>query len=655
MPNATVKAVLAFSPATVIAQSTTDSDGRYTLSIPADYIGRDLLIIAEKTVNNQLVRVSALLPALPPQGYAGANLDAYTTLATEEILRYARSQNLTALSPNGVATVVDRVREAVRNRDTLSLVVGQTLPQTIGEGLLDEPLRDQVRQRVEEQAQNLRPATGDVATAKQITQMLRDYSATWLDRGTGEALRLERTVREQEQILEQQIVQPLEAFTGRGLDFVIRLLGLEEPGGSDPHDSLNGLPPGRYREVLRNGRYELEPNGNAPDNRTWYVESGAFACTVTTANALSEFALSPEAGRVSFALRKDGDPSVQHDGVFEVTQRDAQNRATQLRVQFRLSDSGLRQPIQFNGTANTTPREDGSFRTVSLTGTLQSQFADLNVTNLVYDTYPVSERVKQVSAVRVQATLKSDQSLTLDLQNLNIAFADADPSDKNITQITIQSLTFGDTRTTLVLRDFNAQFQRVGGEPQPVRLQANAEYRTPNDTLVGTVNMRWQNPTPGNPLERDVIPLNEFPIGNFDFNGNLTPRIGRRALVYFNILSEPNFSTPRMRIQLRLELSDARLEGNLTGNLRIEDGCVDPDNMFQTATMLMTHTPSNFRVELSYEQDAVAGAIKKPDNAVVAQIGKASALGLPDLGNAYIVRYSDNTFETVNSLIRSED
>jgi hypothetical protein len=657
LPNATVRAVLAFSPSTTIAQTTTDSDGRYTLVTPRDFVGRDLLIVAEKTVGGQRVRVMALLPALPPEGYAGANLDAYTTLATEEILRYARQQNLTALSPNGVASVVDQVREAVRNRDTLSLVVGQTLPENIGDGIRDEPLSDDVRVCVEQQAQNLRPSTGDVATAKQITQMLRDYGATWLDRGDSETLRLEKAVREQDQILREDIVEPLEAFTGRGLEVVIRVLGLEEPGDDSSSDSLDGLPPGRYRETQQNGRYVLQRTGDAPDNRTWIVVSGEFTCTVTTANPLEEFTLGPDAGRVSFSLRKQGDPRVQHDGAFEVTQRDSQGNPTQLRAQISLSDSGLREAIRFNGSANITPRPDGSFRTVNLTGTLQSQFTDLNVTNLVHDTYPVSERTKQISAARVQATLKSRRNLTLDLQNLNISFADAAPSEKNLSQITVQLLSFSDTQTTLILRNLNAQFQRVGGEPQPVRLQASAEFRAPNDTLTGQINAQWQNPVAFNPLEQDIILLQEFPRGTFEFEGNLTPRIGRPAAFYFNITSEPDFSTPRVRLQLRLNLGNERLEGEFTGNLRIVDGCVERRNMFQSITQQMTHAPSNFQVQLSYsaQTETFTGTIKKPDGTTIAQIGKASALGLPDLGELYIVRYSDNTFETVNSLLRLED
>lgn len=659
LPNATVRALLAFPPNTQMAQSTTDAEGRYTLTIPTEFIGRGLLIVAEKTVNNQRVRVSALLPSLPPQGYAGANLDAYTTLATEEILRLASEQNLTALSPNGVATVVDRVRDALRNQSSLSLVVGQTLPENIGSGLLDEQLRNQVRSRVQEQAQNLRPPTGDVAIAKGMVQMLRDYGTAWLDRGDEETLRLEADVRRQEQLIENEVATPLESLGERGVNFIVRVLGLEESGGGDFNDSLGGLPPERYRETRQsNGRYTLERIGDAPNNRTWIVESGQLTCTVTTTNALREFTLSPEAGRVNFSVRKQGDPRVQYDGVFEVTQRDANGNATQLRVQFTLSDGQLSEPIRFNGTANTTPRPDGSFRTVNLSGTLHSNYADLTVTNLVYDTYPQSERVKQISAGRIQGTLETEYAPTIDLQNLNITFADGNPPEKNIQQFTLQQLTFSAARRRLLMRNVNAQFQRVGGDPQPVRLQAEyVEYNTPNDTLTGQVNATWQNPTATNPLEEDFIPLSQFPQGNFEFNGVLTPRVGRRALGYFNIVPEPTLNPARVSTRLRLDFGDERMEGDFFGNLRVVNGSVERQRMFQSATLQMTHTPSNFRLELSYDEatDSVVGAIKKPDGATVAQIGKASALNLPDLGDAYIVRYSDGTFETVNSLLSLED
>jgi hypothetical protein len=286
LPGAVIRAYLTTQPDKVIAEGTTDSDGRYTLRLPADAIGKDLLIVAEKQVSGQRVRVSALVAALPPEGYAGANLDVFTTLATEEILRYVREHNISRLSPNGIASVVDQVRERLRDRNSLSLVVGTTLPETIGEGILDEALRNQVRPSVEQNGNNLRPPEGDVAVAKSMMQMLRDFGVSGRDRGESEALRIERKVREQEAIVRRDISEPLRAFNDRGFRFFSRVFGLGEES-----EGIDGLPPARYREVQIGWRYRLERTDNAPDNRTWIVQSvdGSMTCTVKTQNTLSAF------------------------------------------------------------------------------------------------------------------------------------------------------------------------------------------------------------------------------------------------------------------------------------------------------------------------------------------------------------------------------
>jgi len=47
----------------------------------------------------------------------------------------------------------------------------------------------------------------------------------------------------------------------------------------------------------------------------------------------------------------------------------------------------------------------------------------------------------------------------------------------------------------------------------------------------------------------------------------------------------------------------------------------------------------------------VTGSIKKSDGTKVADIGEAIELGVPDLGHAGIVKYTDGTFETLESLL----
>jgi hypothetical protein len=118
-------------------------------------------------------------------------------------------------------------------------------------------------------------------------------------------------------------------------------------------EGIDGLPPARYREVQIGWRYRLERTDNAPDNRTWIVQSvdGSMTCTVKTQNTLSAFNLL-DSGGVTFAVRKQSDSQFKYDGSLQATQHDSQNNITQAQFNFSFADGQLRQPIVFTGTLN---------------------------------------------------------------------------------------------------------------------------------------------------------------------------------------------------------------------------------------------------------------------------------------------------------------
>jgi hypothetical protein len=649
LPNATIRAYLTTQPTTPIAQSTTDANGRYALRLPQTAVGKDILIIAEKTVSGQRVRVMGLVAALPPQGYAGANLDATTTLATEEILRYARSQGLSQLSPNGIATVIDQVRERTRDLNTLSLVVGQTLPETVGEGILNEDVRNRVRPRVEANGNNLRAPAGDVAVAKSMMQMMRDMGLSVTDRGEDEVLRVERKVREQDDILRDDIIRPLDAFANRGFRFFERVVGLKRGVRG-----IDGLAPGRYREMF----YYLERIGDTNPN-TWVIisEDEQLTCTIQTQNALQEFnAL--DAGNISFSVRKQGDSRFQYNGALEVAQRDSLNNITRLRINFTFTDSGLNQPIRVNGEFSAANYIGNTPRSLQFSGNLTSQYADLTITNLQATAYESSERIRQITAGRIQAQVKSRGALSVDIQNFTVAFDDAEPSDKHLRRIVIGALTATGIDSTLELRNWEIDLQTIAGEPGelepfPVHIvRSELVFRTPNNTFSGTLQGRWENPVETRLVEEPMIPLERFPRGSVTFNGRVAPTTGRPIGLQFTLTSTPNQS-PQITLSVRLELGAERMEGTVLGALKVQSGMVDMETLLTTASLEMTHTPSNFRMQVSISDGGrrVSGSIRKPDDTVVAQIGNASGLNLPDLGDQPIVRYNDGTFETLGSLL----
>ncbi|MCL6533150.1 MAG: hypothetical protein K6U12_07740, partial [Armatimonadetes bacterium] len=176
LADATVRAYLTSQPDIPIAQATTDENGRFTLQLPASAALKSVLLVAEKGSAPNKVRVMTLVPSVDPAGQTGIALDAATTLATEEVVRYAREQNLSALSPNGFAQVVHEVRQRLESLTSLDLRVGITLPEEIGKGIRNESLANTIREVVNTYKNSLQPAQGDVATAKRMMQMLRDMA-----------------------------------------------------------------------------------------------------------------------------------------------------------------------------------------------------------------------------------------------------------------------------------------------------------------------------------------------------------------------------------------------------------------------------------------------------------------------------------------------
>jgi hypothetical protein len=102
-------------------------------------------------------------------------------------------------------------------------------------------------------------------------------------------------------------------------------------------------------------------------------------------------------------------------------------------------------------------------------------------------------------------------------------------------------------------------------------------------------------------------------------------------------------------MNLTINYGDQKLAGTITGTLDIRG---NQSYGFKSGNLDMTHTPSNFKVQVSWERDKpVSGKIVTAQGQKVADIGEARNLDLPDLGDALIVKYTDGTFETLKSVL----
>ncbi len=652
----------------------TDTQGRYTLTnIPATYAGRDLLIVAEKDRNGQRVRAMTLSLKTPLEGVSGADLDPFTTYATAEVVRYALENNLRQIAPNGFAEVVRQVREQLQNETNLTPIVGQTLPNDLTEGILQEQIRNRVRERVQEQAQNLQPSEGDVAIAKSMMQMLRDTNIGAVNLADTESIRLEEDIRRLEDGINREVITPIKGLGGRGLQYLFELLS-EDNSNYPP---LIGREPGRYEHYRNGNTIQIRRVGNTPDNRTWEIVNNVpndrfqgLTVRISTQNALEGgLNITPDAGRYVAQVRSSGDSRLQYDVTLEVTQKDSQNRPTQLRATISLYDGQLSQSIQFNGTMGLTPRpgEDLSFSQVRFTGTFTSQYGSLNVTNLVANIDEnQAQRRNQVSVQcdALQLTLRTSRNASVEIRGLNLQYVETWDGDiLTPAELRAQSIQLKAGDAELILT--NSRIRLVPNDRDnadyPANLSGQLDYRTPKVTLVGSLEFVWENAGTARldwEEASDEIPLEGFPIGQITLtNGTIKPAVGQAIGLSFTLRFEPNASTPRVRFEmLRLSLGAETMQGTLTATMNVRNGRVNRHQSFSSTTMTMTYSPSNFQLTFTtqgatFAERTFAGEIKKPDGTRIAQIGKASELGLSELGNLLIVKYNDNTFESLQSLL----
>jgi hypothetical protein len=179
----------------------------------------------------------------------------------------------------------------------------------------------------------------------------------------------------------------------------------------------------------------------------------------------------------------------------------------------------------------------------------------------------------------------------------------------------------------------------------PRRLSGQVRYTSPTLQFSGSVNAQWENLNPSGFGEEDApVPLAQIQKGSSSLQGNWTPKIGRPAGIQVNFTSNPKGNAPQVQMNLTINYGDQKLAGTITGTLDIRG---NQSYGFKSGNLDMTHTPSNFKVQVSGQKgQAGAGTIKTADGTKVADIGEVKNLGLSDLGRAWIVKYTDGTFET---------
>jgi hypothetical protein len=272
-----------------------------------------------------------------------------------------------------------------------------------------------------------------------------------------------------------------------------------------------------------------------------------------------------------------------------------------------------------------------------------------------------AEKVKQIALTNLNITTQTSKPVSLSVQAASVELQETTQEEKQQSgdDLKIKTATFSAMLegSGLRLEVTNLQasdFMFVEDTWVPRRLSGQVRYTSPTLQFSGSVNAQWENLNPSGFGKEDApVPLAQIQKGSSSLQGNWTPKIGRPAGIQVNFISNPTGNAPQVQMNLTINYGDQKLAGTITGTLDI--ATVNGQQVskgFKSGNLDMTHTPSNFKVQVSGQKgQAGTGTIKKADGTKVADIGEARNLGLPDLGRAWIVKYTDGTFETLESVL----
>jgi hypothetical protein len=269
-----------------------------------------------------------------------------------------------------------------------------------------------------------------------------------------------------------------------------------------------------------------------------------------------------------------------------------------------------------------------------------------------------AEKVKQIALTNLNITTQTSKPVSLSVQTASVELQETTQEEKQQSHndLKIKTATFSAMLegSGLRLEVTNLQasdFVFMEDAWVPRQLSGQVRYTSPTLRFSGSVNAQWENLNPsGFGEENAPVPLAQIQKGSSSLQGNWTPKIGRPAGIQVNFTSNPT-GTPQVQMNLTINYGDQKLSGTITGTLDIRG---NQSYGFKSGNLDMTHTPSNFKVQVSWERDKpVSGKIVTAQGQKVADIGEARNLGLPDLGSALIVKYTDGTFETLEPLSSS--
>lgn len=423
------------------------------------------------------------------------------------------------------------------------------------------------------------------------------------------------------------------------MDFPVRTLG-----------ALENKPPGAYEEVSLG---KLERVGGT-DSKTWKVtskvgETQGMVLTITSPQPMEAFSIRPIAGAYTLTVRNPSDPSVQYDGKLQFT-TNPQGVPTAITLNITIRDKALSEPISFKGTVSgevasgSTP-EEPEYSKISFSGTFSSQLGTAQVDRLeVVTTVVGGDRVVQkITLINLRIATKTSKPASLILSGTfelqptpsqwQNVWGDMMPKEGTLTAATLEASGVKLSLSNSKVYDFVIIATQKERGPVPRRLTGQLSYTSQSLIFQGKLEAYYEGLSASEPSERVKF--------TSKMSGDWKPTIGSPLSVSIVVNSTPQ----AINMDITLRRGEQSLEGKLTGKWEIVGNEVKVAN----GSLDLIHSPSNFRVQVS--APPTKGIIQTAQGQKVADIGEAKDLGLPDLVSVSVVKYTDGTFETLQSIL----
>lgn len=678
---------------TPVVETTADSTGRYTMTMPGTTVGRDVIVIATHTPSNDrssrasgaTYRASRIVADLPAFGKTEADLDQASTAAAEASIAYAKSISADDIHGSAYATLVTDLHSwsGISRMDLMA--DGADLPLVFGGGLKDPEGSCGQYLKTDDTCKRAillvaEAGNSDVKRARRIAQMLRDFGDGVINPMSSEAGNLLWTTIEQQSIFETE-GQISTIFTNR----VRLVLGLMDITNQLTLETLKRKVPGQYEVRLNSPglmpTHILVRVGDAPDGKSWIVTSKVndsdlnTQVTITPKNAIDTFDFTSRAGGYTLKVRKSDDASVIVDGTLNAT-AESGGTVTSAVGDISVADKVLKSPITAHGTFTGVPAAGSSpdnekYTSVSFSGSLNSQVAVASVENLTATWYTSSNAndFKSVQITNLRAATPFTKPITLIVNSAGIEFEAADPTH-GYPDPTPKHATFdgsvevsgnkleikgGDMTFVRTLQAGNIGTFRVTGLPDTIR--GTATYNSSVLHYVGTLDVKWNNPAEN---VNGANAASRFPLGTAHYTGDLRPVVGSPSFIDMTLQSSipagadiNNGATITVKLSLnRLAFPKVNggevLTGTIAAAMATAAGKVLPNPV---VTADIKHQPTGFAVNIhTLANSGIVGTIMN-GTTKLAEIGRASDLGMPELGTGVIIKYVDGTFETAVSIL----